>query len=229
MFIFSSFIEWFWVKSIYSEIIVPGHRLAIADPRKLLKARCGNLSLSLSLSLSPPLPSSLPLPSHSLFLFLFTLHKKWLITPLGSPVARCFPKPNGEHRFGNNVGRSTRRLSCNVTSVAWSSRPRSSSLERGESILPSALCPLLSDHAAKYCRGELSVDSWPHLRSSHPGPNVHPSPFPVSSRHAPYTVRASTCDEILMTPRFLWDYLWLRDPTTRSLNLDSDVERGRIW
>lgn len=35
------------------------------------------------------------------------------------------------------------------------------------------------------------------------------------------------CDEILMTPRFLWDYLWLRDPATRSLNLDSDVGRGR--
>ena len=60
------------MKSIYSEIIVPGHRLAIVDPRKLLKARCGNLSLSLSL----PLPSSLPPPfSLSLSLSLYLAQK----------------------------------------------------------------------------------------------------------------------------------------------------------
>ena len=64
----------------------------------------------------------------------FLRNKKWLITLLRRPVARCFPNLFGEHRFNNNVAllapRNLLGLSLSLSlrlsrpPCPWSSRPR---------------------------------------------------------------------------------------------------------
>lgn len=142
----------------------------------------------------------------SLFPCFVRNNKKWLITLLGSPVAPCFPKASRASwaSFRQQYGPPPSTVYLVQRNIGpWSSRPRWSSLERGESILPSALCPLLSEQAAKYCPDELSVDSsWPHLHRSGIQPLL---PVTLFCFFAARTLQ--TCerrrDEILMTSRFL--------------------------
>jgi hypothetical protein len=138
-------------------------------------------------------------------------------------VARCFPKPDGEHRFGNNVARSSSRYVTTALPV-----PSAILLSRARRIDPALgiVSPFVRPPREILPGRTFRRLVTPPLHSSFRDPRrsslaAAPSPFLSRDTHlAPCESTDASRREILMTSRSPRDYLWLRDRRHRSLNFD---------